>query len=64
MSLPSTALKKSSKLANFDNGRTEDKVLEQLLGDIAEWFIDNPAPTWRQELIGASGTTRIQEYSY
>lgn len=45
-------------------GRTEDKVLERLLGNIAEWFIDNPIPAWRQELAQAGRTAHQQTYSY
>ena len=35
-------------------GQTEDKLLEQLLGNIAEWFIDNPVPAWRKQLAEKS----------
>jgi hypothetical protein len=45
-------------------GRTEDKVLEQLLASVAEWFIDNPTPTWRQGLVAAPQTRYQQAYSY
>lgn len=51
-------------LIAYHIGRTEDKVLEQLLGGIAEWFIDNPVPYWRQELAYAGHAMHQQTYSF
>lgn len=32
-------------------GRVEDKPFEQLMADLAEWFIDNPLPRCREQQI-------------
>lgn len=45
-------------------GRVENKVLERLLGNVADWFIDNPIPAWRKELAQANQTVYQQIYTY
>lgn len=45
-------------------GGTEDKLLERLLSSIADYFIDNPEPSWRRELREAANTNYQQAYAY
>lgn len=45
-------------------GGAEATSFELLLNSLAEWFIDNPSPTWKRELTEASRTVTQQGYRY
>ena len=45
-------------------GGAKDMTFELLLMSVAEWFINNPTPTWRHDLIMASRTVDQQCYYY
>ncbi len=34
------------------------------MADLAEWFMDHPSVSWRQELNEAAGVTHEQVYRY
>ncbi|GEM_PF-1798262 len=48
----------------IQNSRTEAKDFERLLNSIAEWFIDNPKPSWQQQLREAARKPRQEVYAY
>jgi hypothetical protein len=45
-------------------GGAEATSFERLLNSLAEWFIDNPAPSWKLELAEAGRITQQQGYRY
>ena len=45
-------------------GRAEDRNLEQLLGNIAEWLINNDLPSWPKVLAEYSNMVTEQIYNY
>lgn len=61
---PKLILLQNKKAPYTDAGGAEDKVLERLLSSIADYFIDNPAPSWRRELREAANTNYQQVYAY
>lgn len=46
------------------NGRAEDKTFERLLASIAEYFIDNPEPSWQYQLREAAKKPVQETYIY
>jgi hypothetical protein len=39
-------------LFGLQDARAEAESFEPLLNSLADWFIDNPAPSWQQQLWG------------
>ncbi len=45
-------------------GGAEAKTFERMMADLAEWFMDHPTNTWKQELREASSARLEQNYRY
>ena len=53
----------SERQKNYIGG-DEQTNFELMIADLAQWFIDNPTPTWKRELSAASAVQHEMTYRY